>query len=91
MMERFAIMNFFFSSLNRQEFGGRFGADPLAVFPQTFQKLGRHGLVVIDDGEIRLTDLGKKWRECILYEFYADAFKSNRVDERQRQAAQAAE
>lgn len=91
MMERYAILNFFFSSLNRQEFSGRFGADPLSVFPEIFRKLIRHGLVAIDDEEIRLTNLGKKWRECILYEFYADASKNNRVDERQRQAAQDAE
>ncbi len=76
LMERYSIFNFFFSTLDRQEFAQRFGADPLTVWPQLFAKLEEHELVTIEAKEICLTELGKKWRENILYEFYADEFKT---------------
>ncbi|HIE25736.1 TPA: radical SAM protein [Candidatus Poribacteria bacterium] len=71
MMERYVIFNFFASSLNRKDFNHRFGQDPLDVFPQIFSRLKRHGLVTIGDKEIRLTDLGKRWRNNVFYEFYS--------------------
>lgn len=75
MMERYTIFSFFASSLNRRDFSERFGQDPLAVFPDSFSKLERLGLVVINDEVISLTELGKKWRSNIFYEFYSDSFK----------------
>lgn len=77
MMERYVMFNYFFSSLNRQTFFHRFGQDPLDVFPQAFAKLEKHDLVTITDREIKLTELGKKWRENILYEFYSSDFKDD--------------
>jgi oxygen-independent coproporphyrinogen-3 oxidase len=76
-MERYVMFNFFSSSLSRQTFFQRFGQDPLDVFPQVFAKLEKHKLVVVCDQEIKLTALGKKWRENVLYEFYSDDLKDD--------------
>jgi oxygen-independent coproporphyrinogen-3 oxidase len=76
MMERYIMFNYLFSSLDRQSFHGRFGQDPVEVFPHVFAKLKKHHLVTVDEREIRLTDLGREWRENIQNEFYADEFKS---------------
>lgn len=75
IMERYVIFNYLFSSLNRQDFYHRFGQDPLTVFPNIFSKLEKYNLVAINDQEIKLTDLGKKWVRNILYDFYSDTFK----------------
>ncbi len=75
MMERYIILNYFFSSLNRQSFSRRFGVDPLIAFPEAFSKLEKYDLVTLSDEKIELTSLGKKWRENVLYEFYSEAFK----------------
>jgi len=74
-MERYIIHNFYSAVLNRQDFSHRFGQDPLAIFPQVFSKLEKHDLVTIDDEEIKLTSLGKKWRRNIYYEFHSPEFK----------------
>lgn len=75
LMERFVIFSFFSSRLDRLQFRVRFGQDPLTVFPDVFNRLKRYGLIKINQREIRLTDLGIKWRNGVFYEFCADEFK----------------
>jgi oxygen-independent coproporphyrinogen-3 oxidase len=76
LMERYVMHNFFASVLSRPRFKERFGADPLAVFPEVFSKLENNGLVSINDEEIRFTPLGQKWRRNIYYDFRAPEFKT---------------
>lgn len=77
MMERYVIFNFMASKLDRRTFRNRFGADPVAAFPEAFLKLQEGGLVEIDGLAISLTDLGKKWREYVLNEFYTEGVRSS--------------
>jgi len=75
LMERFVIFSLFSAELNRLRFCERFGQDPLIVFPDVFCKLEGNGLIEISPHEIRLTDLGIRWRSNVFYEFYAEEFK----------------
>ena len=75
LMERFVIFSFFSSRLDRSQFRVRFGQDPLAVFSNELNRLKRYGLIKINQREIKLIDLGIKWRNSVFYEFCADEFK----------------
>lgn len=74
-MERYIMHNFYSESVNRSEFNKRFGKDPLDVFPEIFAKLQKYALVSVNDHEVRLTQLGKKWRRSVYYEFHSPEFK----------------
>jgi len=69
LMQRFVMHNFFAFKLNRQDFTSRFGCDPLEAFTAIFKRLETYELISIDDSEIRLTEIGKKWRRNIYHEF----------------------
>ena len=69
LMRRFVMHNFFAFRLNRQAFSARFGIDPLDAFGDVFDRLRTYELVDIDDFEIRLTEIGRKWRRNIYHEF----------------------
>lgn len=69
MIIRYTIHNILI--LNRMEFYNRFGNDPLAVFPQIFDKLQRYNLITCNKQYVELTDTGKRWISNILYEFYS--------------------
>lgn len=71
MMERFIIFSFAASSLSRANFRSVFGQDPLAVFPDTFERLATTGLVVINEESGSLSDQGIRWRYNVFREFYA--------------------
>jgi oxygen-independent coproporphyrinogen III oxidase len=75
MMERYVIFNLMASEVDGQEFMKRFGNYPAAVFPGEVSKLQSCGLMTADGHSLRLTDLGKKWRDHVLFEFYSDTFK----------------
>ena len=74
-MERHIMNNLFSNILDRKDFLNIFNQDPLKVFPFIFAKLWRYNLVTIDSKFIRLTVLGKRYIQNILYEFYAEEFK----------------
>ena len=74
-MERYIIHNFYSESLNRKEFNKRFSKDPLEVFSEVFAKLQKYSLVSVNDDEVRLTQLGKKWRRSVYYEFHSPEFR----------------
>jgi coproporphyrinogen III oxidase-like Fe-S oxidoreductase len=69
LMSRFVMHNFFAFKLSRTEFADRFHCDPLEAFNDTFEKLERFRLVDIDPYQIRMTELGRKWRRNIYHEF----------------------
>ena len=71
LMSRFVMHNFFAFKLNRQAFFTRFGRDPVETFGELFRKLEAFEMVNIDETEIRLTEIGRKWRRNIYHEFRA--------------------
>ncbi|GEM_PF-411465 len=75
-MERYVINNLFSGILERDKFKNIFKQDSLEVFPLIFAKLCRYNLVTIDNEFIKLTVLGKRYIQNVLYEFYAEELKS---------------
>jgi oxygen-independent coproporphyrinogen III oxidase len=71
LMERYIIHNLYSEVVDRQKFSGRFGVDPLEAFPEVFAKLERFDLVSRDGRQIRLTEMGKKWRKNVYQEFHS--------------------
>lgn len=71
LMERFVIHNFYSFTLSRIEFRKRFNIDPLLVFPEIFSKLKEYGLIEITEESVILTNLGRKWRRNVYYEFHS--------------------
>lgn len=74
-MERYIMHNFYSEVVKINDFIKRFGSNPLEVFKDIFDKLLHYQLIEVDDSEIRLTDLGKKWRRSVYYEFHEPQFK----------------
>lgn len=74
-MERYIIHNFYSEVLNFKDFYQRFRQDPLKVFPEVFARLQKHSLISISKDEVRFTQLGKKWRRSVYYEFHSPEFK----------------
>ncbi|MCP3660204.1 MAG: radical SAM protein [Bacteroidetes bacterium] len=75
LMERYIIHNFYSAKLNRIDFYNKFKKDPMDIFHEIFTKLKQHSLVKINDQKIELTELGKKWRKNIYYEFHSKEIK----------------
>lgn len=75
-IERYVINNLFCGILKRNQFRNTFKSDPLEIFPGTFAKLWRYGLVTVDKDHIRLTILGKRYIRNVLYDFYAEELKT---------------
>jgi oxygen-independent coproporphyrinogen-3 oxidase len=55
--------------VNREEFKATFGVSPENAFPQALKELKSKGLIVEDEGEIRLSEKGDPWRFNVAWEF----------------------
>ena len=56
--------------VNRENFKEKFGRFPEEVFPKALEELQRKGLIIEENGEIRLTEKGDPWRFNIAWEFF---------------------
>jgi oxygen-independent coproporphyrinogen III oxidase len=56
--------------VNRGNFKAKFGRFPEEVFPKALEELQRKGLIMEENGEIRLTEKGDPWRFNIAWEFF---------------------
>ena len=56
-------------TVDKEEFGRRFGNLPEEVFTDAINRLEKKGLIEIDSREIKLTKLGDVWRTNIAWEF----------------------
>ncbi len=56
--------------VNRGNFRAKFGRFPEEVFPKALEELQRKGLIMEENGEIRLTEKGDPWRFNIAWEFF---------------------
>lgn len=56
--------------IKRAEFKARFGVFPKDAFPKAISELLHRGLIVEEEGEIRLTEKGDPWRFNIAWEFF---------------------
>jgi oxygen-independent coproporphyrinogen-3 oxidase len=56
--------------VDRNEFKVRFGKFPEEAFPKAIEKLLRNGLIVVEDGKIKLSEKGDPWRFNVAWEFF---------------------
>jgi oxygen-independent coproporphyrinogen-3 oxidase len=56
--------------VEREKFKAQFGKFPEEAFPDAIEKLQHKGLIVVEDGKIRLTEKGDPWRFNIAWEFF---------------------
>jgi coproporphyrinogen III oxidase-like Fe-S oxidoreductase len=56
--------------VNRQRFKAKFGRFPEEAFPKALEELRCKGLIVEENGEIRLSEKGDPWRFNIAWEFF---------------------
>ncbi|HTY75097.1 MAG TPA: radical SAM protein [Candidatus Nanoarchaeia archaeon] len=56
--------------VNRKDFKARFGKFPEDAFPKAIEELRRKGLIVEENGEIKLSEKGDPWRFNIAWEFF---------------------
>lgn len=78
MMERYIIHNLYSARLNVKNFQNKFGESIFSNFNKILDALQKNKLIEFDNDEIMLTDLGKKWRRSIYYEFFQSEFAPNR-------------
>jgi oxygen-independent coproporphyrinogen-3 oxidase len=74
-MQRFAIHNLYTEVIDMDKFYKRFNISAQDVFNTTIEKLVHYKLVNMNHERIWLTNLGKKWRRSVYYEFYDEQFK----------------
>lgn len=58
-------------NLDRIALTKRHGIDPFAAFTDIFEDLRSLGLVKISDAEIRMTELGRKYRDLVVQRFFS--------------------
>jgi len=56
--------------VNREHFKTRFGKYPEEAFPKALEELRSKGLIIEENGEIRLSEKGDPWRFNIAWEFF---------------------
>jgi coproporphyrinogen III oxidase-like Fe-S oxidoreductase len=69
-MKRVIMMIYVRRPINRAEFKARFGAFPEEAFPKAINGLLDRGLIMEEEGELRLTEKGDPWRVNIAWEFF---------------------
>ena len=56
--------------VDREKFRTQFGKFPEEAFPKAMENLLHKGLIVVEDGKIRLSEKGDPWRFNIAWEFF---------------------
>jgi oxygen-independent coproporphyrinogen-3 oxidase len=77
MMGRCIMQDLVIGRISRQEFKRRFGEDPVCAYPEVFEEMRLKGLAEFDPEEIRLTELGNRWRENIMYAFTSEKVRKD--------------
>ncbi len=77
MMGRCIMQNLVIGRISRREFKGRFGEDPVGAYPEVFEEMRLKGLAEFDAEEIRLTELGNRWQENIMYAFTSEKVRKD--------------
>lgn len=70
LMSRYFVLGLKFLSVPRQPFISRFGLEPERIFPDVLERLIGAGYLLDQDGTYSLTELGRKYVNNVVKEFF---------------------